>query len=180
MASTRDRAWGAFLGVAVDDAVGTTLEFMSRDSYTPITDMLGGGPFQLLPGEWTDDTSMALALTGSIFARDGIEETDLMNRFCDWRDNGLYSYKSRCFDMRKTCNTALDKFRSNGNPIAGSTDHYSGGIGSPMRRSPVLLFRASNPQECVDLERRKSPVAQGASEAVEACAAFAVPICDAI
>ena len=73
MASKRDRAWGAFLGLAVYDAVGTTLEFMSRDSYTPITDMLGGGPFQLLPGEWTDDTSMALALTGSIFARDGIE-----------------------------------------------------------------------------------------------------------
>ena len=56
----RDRARGALLGLAVGDAVGTTLEFKPRDSYEPLTDMIDGGPFRLAPGVWTDDTSMAL------------------------------------------------------------------------------------------------------------------------
>jgi ADP-ribosyl-[dinitrogen reductase] hydrolase len=58
----RDRAVGCLLGLAVGDAVGTTLEFKARDSYAPLTDMVGGGSFGLRPGEWTDDTAMALAL----------------------------------------------------------------------------------------------------------------------
>lgn len=56
-----DRAKGAFLGLAVGDAVGTTLEFSARDSGY-VDDMVGGGPFKLKPGEWTDDTSMAICL----------------------------------------------------------------------------------------------------------------------
>ncbi len=61
-AALRDRARGALLGLAVGDALGTTLEFKTKDSYRPLTDMVGGGPFRLKAGEWTDDTSMALAL----------------------------------------------------------------------------------------------------------------------
>ena len=54
-----DRALGALVGLAVGDAVGTTLEFRPRGSYPPLTDMVGGGPFRMPPGGWTDDTSMA-------------------------------------------------------------------------------------------------------------------------
>ena len=61
-----DRARGCLLGLAVGDAVGTTLEFQPRDSYEPLTDMVGGGPFGLEPGQWTDDTSMALCLAFSL------------------------------------------------------------------------------------------------------------------
>jgi len=50
---------GCLLGLAVGDALGTTLEFKSPGTFKPITDMLGGGPFQLKPGQWTDDTSPA-------------------------------------------------------------------------------------------------------------------------
>jgi ADP-ribosyl-[dinitrogen reductase] hydrolase len=52
-----NRRLGCLLGLAVGDAVGTTVEFSSRGSFTPVTDMIGGGPFFLYPGEWTDDTS---------------------------------------------------------------------------------------------------------------------------
>jgi hypothetical protein len=55
--TTRDRYLGCLLGLAVGDAVGRTIEFKPRGSFTPITDMLGGGPFRLRPGQWTDDTS---------------------------------------------------------------------------------------------------------------------------
>jgi ADP-ribosyl-[dinitrogen reductase] hydrolase len=57
--TTRDRYLGCLLGLAVGDAVGTTLEFEPRGSFTPITDMRGGGPFRLRPGQWTDDTPQA-------------------------------------------------------------------------------------------------------------------------
>lgn len=57
-----NRARGALLGLAVGDAIGTTVEFKPRGSFPPLTDMVGGGPFNLLPGQWTDDTSMALCL----------------------------------------------------------------------------------------------------------------------
>jgi ADP-ribosylglycohydrolase len=57
---------GSLLGLAVGDALGTTLEFSAPGTFTPIDDMIGGGPFGLKPGEWTDDTSMALCLAESL------------------------------------------------------------------------------------------------------------------
>ena len=54
-----ERFRGSLLGLAVGDALGTTLEFRPPGTFTPIDDMIGGGPFDLEPGEWTDDTSMA-------------------------------------------------------------------------------------------------------------------------
>ncbi len=60
-----DHSRGALLGLAVCDALGTTLEFKPPGSFTPITDIVGGGPFGLKPGQWTDDTSMALCLVRS-------------------------------------------------------------------------------------------------------------------
>ena len=71
--SIRDRALGAFLGLAVGDAVGTTLEFCSRDAQPRLEDMVGGGPFDLPPGYWTDDTAMALALADSLAASETLD-----------------------------------------------------------------------------------------------------------
>ena len=57
-----ERFRGCLLGLAAGDALGTTLEFKPIGTFTPIEDMHGGGPFNLAPGQWTDDTSMALCL----------------------------------------------------------------------------------------------------------------------
>ena len=65
MMNLQNRVQGCLLGLAVGDAVGTALEFKSRDSYVPLTDMIGGGPFGLNTGEWTDDMSMALCIADS-------------------------------------------------------------------------------------------------------------------
>lgn len=66
MTSVQMRYQGCLLGLAVGDTLGTTLEFKPPGSFTPITDMIGGGPFRLKPGQWTDDTSMALCLAESL------------------------------------------------------------------------------------------------------------------
>src|SRR3954447_6867027 len=75
-----DRARGALVGLACGDAVGTTLEFKRPGSFTPIEDMVGGGPFRLEPGQWTDDTSMALCLGESILDRDANDLSDQLRR----------------------------------------------------------------------------------------------------
>ena len=79
-----DRARGALLGLAVGDALGTPIEFKSRDTYPKQTEMTGGGPFHLEPGQWTDDTSMALALADSLIAYPKFDAAGLMDRFVRW------------------------------------------------------------------------------------------------
>ncbi|MCA3573741.1 MAG: ADP-ribosylglycohydrolase family protein [Aestuariivirga sp.] len=176
----RDRARGALLGLAVGDALGTTLEFTARDSYEPLTTIVGGGPFRLKAGEWTDDTSMALALGASLVEKGGLDERDLMERFCAWAERGEYSHNGRCFDIGMTVRGALDRFRRSGDPIAGSTDPRSAGNGSLMRLAPVPILFAFDHQGRVEAARRQSAVTHGAEEAVEACAAYADLVAEAI
>src|SRR5262249_9599752 len=87
----RDRYRGALLGLAVGDALGTTLEFKPPGTFQPITDMIGGGPFRLEPGEWTDDTSMALCLAESLVKCRGFDPKDQMERYCRWWQEGYLS-----------------------------------------------------------------------------------------
>ena len=70
--TTRERFRGALLGLAVGDAVGTTVEFTPPGTFAPVRDMVGGGPFSLPAGAWTDDTSMALCLAESLVERRGV------------------------------------------------------------------------------------------------------------
>src|SRR5262245_57369736 len=86
-----DRAVGALLGLACGDAVGTTLEFERPGTFDPITDMVGGGPFRLRPGEWTDDTSMALCLAESLLDTGEMDLVDQLRRYVMWWDHGYLS-----------------------------------------------------------------------------------------
>jgi ADP-ribosyl-[dinitrogen reductase] hydrolase len=83
-----NRFRGCLLGLAVGDAVGTTVEFRQRGTFKPITDMVGGGPFRLAAGQWTDDTSMALCLATSLVEMGLFDANDQMQRYCRWMDSG--------------------------------------------------------------------------------------------
>lgn len=135
-----DRAAGALVGLACGDAVGTTVEFRPRGSFAPLTDMVGGGPFGLLPGQWTDDTAMALCLAESLLARNGFDAVDQMSRYLDWWRNGYQSSTGVCFDIGLTVRAALAKFAATGQPFCGSTDPLTAGNGALMRLAPVVLF----------------------------------------
>lgn len=71
-----NRAQGSLIGLAVGDAIGTTVEFKQRGTFPRLEDIVGGGPFNLLPGQWTDDTSMALCLAQSLVDCNGFDATD--------------------------------------------------------------------------------------------------------
>src|SRR5262252_4052159 len=176
----QDRAIGALLGLAVGDAIGTTLEFRSRDTYEPITDMIGGGPFGLKLGEWTDDTAMALALADSLEGRDDLDEQELLSRFVNWWQLGIYSCTGECFDIGMTTRQALVRSQSTKESHSGSTDPTSAGNGSLMRLAPVAIRFWNDRARLRDVAARQSKTTHAAPEAVDACIAFAEVLADAI
>lgn len=178
--AVQDRARGALLGLAVGDALGTTLEFSARDSLPHHTEMTGGGPFGLVPGGWTDDTSMALALADSLIACRGFMAADLMTRFVAWWRGGAYSHTGTCFDIGITTARALAHFERTGEPFAGSADEDQAGNGSVMRLSPAVLFHLHDAQATEHLAREQSRTTHAAPQCLEACALLSRILRDAI
>jgi ADP-ribosyl-[dinitrogen reductase] hydrolase len=175
-----DRARGGLLGLAVGDALGATLEFTRRDSRPHHTEMTGGGPHALAPGQWTDDTSMALALAESLLACDGLDARDLMTRFLAWFENGAYSCTGECFDIGLTTADALHRFAATGDPWAGSTSETAAGNGSLMRLAPAALFALRDEADAARLARDQSRTTHGSPQAVESCEVFALMLRDAV
>ena len=180
MAGSLDRAKGALVGLALGDALGTTLEFASRDTRPPVTDLVGGGPFGLAAGEWTDDTSMALCLAESLLERGGLDVKDLMVRFLRWREEGHNSVTGVCFDIGNATDGALRSFKRTGEPLSGSTDPRSAGNGSLMRLSPVAIRWWNDRAGATEAARLQSRTTHGAAQAVEACALYAELLVEAI
>ncbi len=102
-----NRFRGCLLGLASGDAVGTTVEFCPRGTFPPVTDMTGGGPFDLNAGEWTDDTSMALCLATSLIEMGQFDPEDQMRRYCQWKDAGYLSSNGCCFDIGNATHPAI-------------------------------------------------------------------------
>jgi ADP-ribosyl-[dinitrogen reductase] hydrolase len=168
-----DRYRGCLLGLACGDAVGTTVEFSPRGSFPPVTDMVGGGPFQLEPGRWTDDTSMALCLATSLIHCGGFDARDQMNRYVNWWQWGYLSSTSDCFDIGMTVCRALQRYQVTGDPMAGSIDPATAGNGSLMRLAPVVLCFHPDQPTVLAHARLSSATTHAAPEALECCELFA-------
>ena len=107
-----DRYRGALVGLATGDALGTTLEFQAPGTFTPLHDMVGGGPFDLKAGEWTDDTSMALCLAESLIETGRFDADDQMRRYVRWWRTGRLSSRGECFDIGNTVRAGAGALRS--------------------------------------------------------------------
>lgn len=164
-----DRYKGCLLGLAVGDALGIALEFKSPGSFEPIDDIIGGGPFNLKPGEWTDDTSMALCLAESLIERKRFDPVDQMDRYCRWYKKGHLSSNGTCFDIGNTTREALNQFFKTRQPFCGPTHPRSAGNGSIMRLAPIPLFYGSEPEEAIKKAADSSRTTHGAKEAIDAC-----------
>jgi ADP-ribosyl-[dinitrogen reductase] hydrolase len=172
-----DRAYGAMLGLAVGDVLGVPLEFSERDSLPHVSEMIGGGPFGLKPGEWTDDTSMALCLADSLIAQNALDE----NRFVRWWKQGENSVNGYCFDIGITTRQALDRFVRLGTPAgSGPHDKNHAGNGSLMRLAPVAIFAASDVTEAVRLSHRQSMTTHANAVAAKACEFFTTLLVEAM
>ena len=170
--TTRDRFRGCLLGLAAGDALGTTLEFKSPGTFEPIDDMVGGGPFGLVPGQWTDDTSMALCLAASLIECRGFDAADQVRRYVRWWKEGYLSSTGHCFDIGNTVRAALTRFMNTGEPYAGSSHPRSAGNGSLMRLAPAPMYFAADAAQAINRSADSSRTTHQAQEAVDACRYF--------
>ncbi|MGN1021452.1 MAG: CpsB/CapC family capsule biosynthesis tyrosine phosphatase [Aristaeellaceae bacterium] len=129
------------LGHAIADAMGVPVEFSSRAERMrdPVTGYRGYGTHDVPAGTWSDDTSMALASLDSLSR--GLDCTDMMERFCDWKDHAAYTATGEVFDMGITTGKALSQFQK-GTPAlsCGLDGEYDNGNGSLMRIIPAALY----------------------------------------
>ncbi|HYR11450.1 MAG TPA: ADP-ribosylglycohydrolase family protein [Longimicrobium sp.] len=168
-----DRYRGSMMGLAVGDALGASVEFMPPGTFAPVTDMMGGGPHNLMPGEWTDDMSMAICLAESLVERRGFDPVDQLRRYLRWYREGYRSSTGHCFDIGITVRQALDRFAATGCAYCGSTDPDKAGNGSLMRLAPVPLYYARDPLAAIVWSGESSRTTHASVTTVDACRWFA-------
>jgi ADP-ribosyl-[dinitrogen reductase] hydrolase len=138
-----DRCRGALVGLAVGDALGAAIEFRSPGSFPLITTYRAGGPHQLNAGEWTDDTSMALALAHSL--KKGWDLNDQAKEYVAWLEEGKYSVNGWCFDIGSTTREALENWLACKDATKSGLTHASAsGNGGIMRIAPVAIRYHNN------------------------------------
>jgi ADP-ribosyl-[dinitrogen reductase] hydrolase len=174
----RHRQRGTLIGLAIGDAMGASVEFAAPGTFAEVTDFRAGGPHGLAAGEWTDDTSMALALADSI-AEVGWDLNDQAARYVAWWRTGAYSVNGRAFDIGVTTSDALRRFLESGDAwTSGDAAARASGNGSIMRLAPVpityapLLFDRLD--ILVDRAVESSRPTHASPQCLSACAYFSV------
>lgn len=143
--SISNRAIAAYLGLAIGDALGATVEFMTPREialqYGIHDKMCGGGWLHLKSGQVTDDTTMSLALGKSILEQGRVDALAAASAFDDWM-------RAKPVDIGNTVRRNLVQFRRTGNPEAAYSDHDAGN-GALMRVLPVALVTLGQTQDTV-------------------------------
>ena len=169
----KNRCRGTLIGLAVGDALGAAVEFRSPGSFAPVIGYRGGGPHGLSAGEWTDDTSMALALADSI-ATAGWDLNDQAERYVRWWKTGEYSVNGRCFDIGITTRSALGNDLANKDAlVSGDRSDRASGNGSIMRLAPVPIryghLYSSRLEELSRLAEESSIPTHASEQCLSAC-----------
>ena len=164
----KDRLLGSFLGLAIGDAVGTTVEFRARDTFEPVTDMVGKGPFNLPAGYFTDDTSMALCLAESLIEYPLLDRNDLLSRFSKWYREGVNSPTGRCFDIGTTTRSAIVNWEETGS-VLNNTGSWDAGNGSIMRLAPAVIKHYDDRDRAIATAIMQGETTHGSVEASDSC-----------
>lgn len=139
--SLTDRVIGAYVGLAVGDALGATTEFMTpgeiQHQYGVHNKIIGGGWLRLKPGQITDDTMMSLALGDSIVREKGIRAEAVAQAFSDWM-------KSKPVDIGNTVRRGIIHYRTSGESSV-KLNQYDAGNGACMRCLPVAIYYRDHP-----------------------------------
>lgn len=159
----RNRAKGMLWGLIVGDAFGSPIQFSGKDSHPWITEMVACPIFNLPPGYWTDDGSMAMCIMDSYVRKGGYDLKDIGDTFVKWfREGYLSSWDGRAFDIGRATRNACRSIASCNEYANGSED--SQGNGSIMRFAPsyLLALKERSPSsvmhEISDLTHRSSRV----------------------
>ena len=182
----RDRSRGALFGLAVGDALGTTLEFTDREAppfpelaVGPHREMVGGGPFDVAPGQVTDDTQLACCLADALHACRRFDAAETARRYLEWRPDA--------FDIGNQTSAALAEIAHGvpaleaGRRVWGArTTNRPAGNGSLMRTAPIGVYFAERPDERITAALADSAITHYDPRCRIACAALNAAIATAV
>jgi ADP-ribosyl-[dinitrogen reductase] hydrolase len=169
MDEIKNRFRGCLLGLACGDALWAIVEFLPRGSFKLLKDIIGGGKFQLEPGKWTDDTSMALCLGSSLLESKGFDPNNQMDKYLKWANKGHLSCKDYFFGMGKTVFKALSRYKKTGDAYCGDSDPKTAGNGCIMRLAPIVLFFYPHFDSVIYYSGESSKTTHGAIKCIDAC-----------
>lgn len=155
-------------------------EFKARGSFPPVEDMVGGGPFDLKAGQWTDDTSMALCLAESLIECEGMDLSNQLEKYLAWYVDGHLSSTGVCFDIGNTTRQALLNFKKTRDPYSGPSGKYDAGNGSIMRLAPVALLYSYDSSKMIKMCAESSKTTHQSKEALDGCELFGTLIGEAL
>lgn len=136
----RARFQGALLGLATGDAVAAPTQYRRPGRFTPVGDLIGGGPFDLPRGGWSDDTAMALCLAESLLECEGFNAADQVARYRRWQLEGYLSATGQCVGITAGTARALARARWRRQPFSGSHDPEARDPETLSRVAPVALY----------------------------------------
>ncbi|MFN2339732.1 MAG: ADP-ribosylglycohydrolase family protein [Halanaerobium sp.] len=165
----KDKAFGAFFGLAVGDALGAAVEFKERGSFEPVRDMRAGGPHGLDAGFWTDDTSMALCLAESLTEKK-FKLEDQLERYLKWYRKGYLSSTGSCFDIGINTARSLKYYEEN-KKLPPERDRAAGN-GSLMRLAPVPIYFRDDFAKAIKYSGESSLTTHNNQMAVDSCRYF--------
>ncbi len=131
------------MGLVVGDALGMPVQFMDRSEIKkhPVETMEGYGTYNMPPGTWSDDSSMAFATLVSLQEKNGVDYQDMMERFVNWTVKGEYTPAGVAFDQGITCMESIGRYMvTKDYQTCGKTGERANGNGALMRIMPVCLY----------------------------------------
>jgi ADP-ribosyl-[dinitrogen reductase] hydrolase len=169
----RDRFHGALIGLAVGDAVAAATQFRRPGTFTPVGDMLGGGPFDLPRGAWSDDTSMALCLADSLLECNGFDARDQMERYRRWQQEGYLAATGQCVGITASTARAIAIAQWRRQAFFGSHDPNQVDPEPLSRVAPAVLFFFASSGPAVDQATEAARTTCQSPVVLEACRSLA-------
>ncbi|MFI1918825.1 ADP-ribosylglycohydrolase family protein [Nocardia sp. NPDC020380] len=178
-AEQRDRAAGVLLGTAAGDALGAGYEFTYPGPDAAIG-MIGGGGFDWEPGEWTDDTSMAMAVARAAATAGNLHEESGLNavaaEFVAWFDSGPKDIGNQTREVLRWRSPTGREMQMRAHDLTGLT----AGNGSLMRTAPVALAYLDDPENCGKAAKVVSSLTHYDMQAMQACKLWTLGIRHAV
>ena len=169
----RERFHGALLGLATGDAVAAATQYGRPGRFTPVGDLLGGGPFDLPRGGWSDDTALALCLAESLLERQGFDARDQVERYRRWQQEGYLSATGQCVGITAATSRALAVAGWRRQPFSGSHDPQARDPEPLSRVTPVVMYFFAQDTVAAERAAEAARTTCQAPVVLEACSALA-------
>ncbi len=172
----RERFQGALFGLAVGDAVAAATQYRRPGRFTPVGDMLGGGPFDLPRGAWSDDTAMALCLAESLLECEGFDARDQVERYRRWQRDGYLSATGQCLGITASTARALAVAQWRRQAFSGTHDPEVQGAETLSRVAPAVMYFFARETVAVQQAAEAARTTSQAPRALAACRALALAL----